>query len=116
MSLIDKIKTKGKQITGGDLLSPEIRKSFEEIMRVSAKAKENALARQKANMIASGESKGLKADMLNAGILPEIDASTALTKMKAQKQKQSDTEEIKTKMIDGKPVKFKKTAEGWRKV
>lgn len=84
MSLWGRIKQGSAQLTGGDLLDVDTRKSIEEIMKAVQAAREKQFAKQKANMIEAGVGKGLDKDMLNAYIYPEIDASSALKSAKNQ--------------------------------
>lgn len=90
MSLWGKLKQGTAQLSGGDLLDPATRKSFEEIMKAIQAARQKNFAKQKANMIEAGVGKGLDKDMLNAYIYPEIDATSAL---KATNKQEMSTEE-----------------------
>jgi lysozyme family protein len=82
MSLWGKIKQGTLQLSGGDLLDSDTRKSIEEIMKVIQSAREKQFAKQKANLIEAGVGKGLDKTILNSYIYPEVDAISALSKKK----------------------------------
>jgi len=104
MSLWGRIYSGAKgSISGGDLLDAATRKSIQEILKAIQLTREKSFIRQKSALIEAGAGKGIDRAVLEGSIYPEI---------KSVKK----SEEIRTKMINGVPVKYKKTDKGWEKL
>ena len=103
MSLWGRLYSGTKSITGGDLLDNATRKSIQEILKAIQTTREKSFGRKKDAVVKAGVGKGLDKSILENSIYPDVKSI-------------APKEEIRTKMIDGKPVKYRRTAEGWKKV
>ena len=103
MSLWGRLYSGVKSISGGDLLDATTRKSIQEILKAIQVTREKSFGRKKDAVVKAGIGKGLDKQILEDSIYPDVKSI-------------APKEEIRTKMIDGKPVKYKRTAEGWKKV
>lgn len=103
MSLWGKLYSGTKSISGGDLLDATTRKSIQEILKAIQTTREKSFGRKKDAIIKAGVGKGLDKQILEDSIYPDVKSAPP-------------REEIRTKMINGEPVKFRKTSEGWKKV
>lgn len=103
MSLWGKLYSGVKSLKGGDLLDSATRKSIQEILKAIQITREKSFGRKKDAVVKAGIGKGLDKQILEDSIYPDVKSI-------------APKEEIRTKMINGKPVKYKRTAEGWKKV
>lgn len=92
------------ELSGGDLLDNATRKSIQEILKAIQVTREKSFARQKSALVQAGVGKGIDKSILESSIYPEV------------RSVQTNPEEIRTKMINGVPVKYRKTSKGWEKV
>lgn len=75
-SLIGKIRQKGESFINGALVDPKLRKSFIEIIKNIQSGTSKKMAAKKANYVESGTKLGLKRDILEGSIYPEIGSSS----------------------------------------
>ena len=91
-------------LSGGDLLDNATRNSIQEILKAIQVTREKSFARQKSALVQAGVGKGIDKSILESSIYPEV------------KSVQNKPEEIRTKMINGVPVKYRRTSEGWEEI
>ena len=77
---------------------------MQEILKAIQITREKSFARQKSALVQAGVGKGIDKSVLESSIYPEV------------RSVQTTPEEIRTKMINGIPVKYRKTSKGWEKV
>jgi hypothetical protein len=76
-SILGRLDSEVKRISGGDLLDDATRTAFAELIDASAKAERLNFIKQKRNAIASGVEKGIDPEALNRGLFADIPVDQA---------------------------------------
>ena len=75
-SVLGRLDSEIKRMSGGDILDDDTRKAFSELIRASADAEKLNFIKQKRNAIAAGTQKGIDPEMLDKAIYADISTTS----------------------------------------
>jgi len=75
-SVLGRLDSEVKRLSGGDILDSDTRKAFAELIRASADAEKLNFVKQKRNAIAAGAQKGIDPDMLDKALFADMPTKT----------------------------------------